>query len=82
MASGGYVVAKGNKPCIIIPNSWGDYLGEPIRIELESGREIKLDGGTFLFELDVIDKMVRRSRDTFGLAGFKGFVRRKPKWYL
>jgi hypothetical protein len=49
---------------------------------LESGREVTLPEGVFAVELDVIDSMVRRGKDTWVMSGHEGFQIRLPKWYM
>ena len=80
MASGGAGIAKGNRPFGLIHQSWGESPTGNNRLILESGRELMLPQGCFAVDADVIDRMCRQG-DTWSLAGLKGFVRRRPKWY-
>lgn len=72
----GHLVTKGNRPGVVVQNSWGGYLGTANnRVQLESGREVVLPEGCFLAEPDVVTRMARQN-DTFALSGFTGFPER------
>jgi hypothetical protein len=75
-------IVKGNRPAVAIGQSWRDSPNGPNKVTLESGRELELPQGVFLVDLEVIDRMVRRGRDSWGLSKFVGFRRRRPKWYV
>lgn len=75
----GVVVVKGNRPAVVCRNSWGDYLGGDQRVELEDGRELVLDGGTFLVRPEICDKMLGQ-RDSFVVSGTPGFQRQDLSW--
>jgi len=69
-------IAKGNRPFLVCQQSWGESPTGPNIIVLESGRQIKLPQGCFGVDASVADRMLR-GRDSFGVAGLKGFERRK-----
>lgn len=82
MTARGHVVTKGNKPAVVIGNSWGGYLGTAnATVQLEGGREIVLPEGCFLCAPEVFDRMARQG-DTFAVSQFRGFPRRDINWFV
>lgn len=73
---------KGNVPVLLYDNSWGFYLGESMRVLLESGAELILTGAQFLVPLEVIDRMARQGREMFAFYGQKGLVANRPYGFI
>jgi hypothetical protein len=82
MGSCGAGIAKGGRKFILLRQSHGDSPTGGAMLVLESGREVTLPEGVFAVELDVIDSMVRRGKDTWVMSGHEGFQIRLPKWYM
>lgn len=75
----GHLIVKGNKPALIIQNSWGDYLGDQNNVvTLETGQEVTLPPGCFLCEPEVGTRIARQG-DTFSYTGAQGWPRRDEK---
>ena len=73
MLAFGLLKIKGGRLGAIIWQSWGkDSPTGPDKITLETGEEVQLSEGTFLVELDVINKMLGQE-DSFALTGIKGW---------
>ena len=68
-------IAKGNRPFLVIQQSWAESPTGPNRVKLESGAEIELPQGCFCVDASPTNKMLSQ-RDSFTGAGFKGFERR------
>lgn len=75
----GVVVLKSGKVAVVCRNSWEDYLGGDLRVELSDGRELVLDGGSFLVRPETADKMLSQ-RDSFVVSGTPGFQRQALDW--
>lgn len=65
--------------CIVVQNSWGNYLGAVAVETVESGR-VELPEGCFAIRLDVAGRMAAQG-DTFAISGAKGFPKRRKPWF-
>jgi hypothetical protein len=74
-------IAKGNRPFGVIQNSWSDRNpGGSNLLVLESGREVRLPGGCFAVDAEVLDRNSLRPGDCHVVSGVKGFRRSAPDW--
>jgi hypothetical protein len=79
----GRFTLKNNNPYLRYENSWDGkssgvgYLGQPVIIEGRNG-PIKLNGNQFLVPLEIVDRICRRGRETYSMAGALGFTKRRP----
>lgn len=68
-------------------NSWdGDesgngYMGPPIVVEGDNG-PIHLNGNQALIDLEVAERMAQSGRETYSMAGAKGFTLRRPLFLI
>lgn len=65
--------------CVIIQNSWGNYLQKRLKVETKDLGEIELPEGCFGATLATADRMVREG-DTFAISSLKGFPKKKLDW--
>lgn len=71
----GHLILKGNKPKIVLNNSWGDYLGDfGSVIKLENGAEMVLPMSAFLTEPETFTSMAKQG-DTWIHSGVNGFIK-------
>lgn len=75
MATRGFMILKGGRQVMTIQQSWGNSPGGPDKVELETGEVIKLPQGCFNVEMDVYNRMLSRSPDSFAMSGGTGFTR-------
>lgn len=84
--SGRFTLANGIR-VLRYDNSWDGkengegYLGSPVVIQGQNG-PIKLNGNQFLVELDVVGRMCSSGRETYAMAGPKGFTNRRPLFLI
>lgn len=69
------MILKGGRQVMTIQQSWGNSPGGPDKVELETGEVIKLPQGCFNVEMDVYNRMLSRSPDSFAMSGGTGFTR-------
>lgn len=80
--SGRFTLKNGTR-VLRYDNSWegradgSGYLGTPITIEGKNG-PIHLNGNQFLVPLEVVDRMCKAGRETYGMTGPLGFNKRQP----
>lgn len=64
--------------CVVVQNSWGNYLRGATVETTDRGR-VELPEGCFAVTLATADRMCGQ-RDTFALSGFAGFPKREFNW--
>jgi hypothetical protein len=84
--SGRFTLKSGTR-VIRYDNSWegeedgSGYLGEPITVAGANG-DIFLNGNQFLVPMEIVDRMCRNGRETYAMAGPKGFTARRPLFLI
>ena len=64
--------------CVIVQNSWGNYLGR-VSVETADHGRVELPEGCFAIRLAVAERMVKQG-DTFAISSLRGFPKRRLTW--
>lgn len=65
--------------CYVVQNSWGNYLGRRLTVEVKGAGPVELPEGCFVVRETVAVRMIAQ-RDSFAISGFVGFPRRTIDW--
>lgn len=64
--------------CVVVQNSWDNYLGARIKVQTVDHGEVELPEGCFAILLSDAGRMASQG-DCFACSGVKGFPKRKPQ---
>src|SRR5262249_25732468 len=65
--------------CYVVQNSWGNYFGKRLTIQVKGGGQVELPEGCFAVRQVNAVRMVGE-KDSFAISGFVGFPKRQVDW--
>lgn len=78
----GCCVAKGNRPALVLQQSWGESPTGNSVAPLESGRDLQLPQGCFLVDAAVCNRMLARDPDSYSVSDAAGYPARKLNFVM